>query len=76
MMSEAEIMKALEKENDEYKKLGIEHQELKGKVDAFKKKHLSPEEETEINRLKKLKLQKKDRMAELVREYKKKASMN
>jgi len=41
-----------------------------------KKVHFTPEEEVERKRIQKLKLVKKDRMAEIIREYKKSHSTN
>ena len=41
-----------------------------------KKVYLTPEEEIERKRIQKLKLSRKDRMAELIRDYKKNHSVN
>ena len=76
-MKEQEIAEILLKENEEYKKLGDEHKNLKGVLAEIDRKvYLTPEEEVERKRIQKLKLTKKDRMAELIREYKKSHSMN
>lgn len=71
-MKENEIVEALKKENEEFRKLSEEHRNLDtqlGEMDT--KRYLSPEEELERKRIQKLKLSRKDRMAELVNEYKK-----
>jgi uncharacterized protein YdcH (DUF465 family) len=69
---EEEIAELLKKENEEFKKLTEEHrtlEELLAKID--RKRYLTPEEEFERKKIQKKKLLKKDRMAALVREYKK-----
>ncbi|MBA3071328.1 MAG: DUF465 domain-containing protein [Nitrospirae bacterium] len=76
-MKEQEIAEILLKENEEYKKLREEHKSLEGALAEIDKKvYLTPEEEVERKRIQKLKLTKKDRMAELIREYKKSHSVN
>lgn len=70
-MSEEEIVSVLERENEEFKVLLDEHRGLKSKLSEFKSKmHLTPEEEIEAARIKKLKLAKKDKMATIIRQYK------
>ena len=70
MTSDAEIAKILDTESDEYRKLAVEHKSLHEKLSAFDVKvYLSPEEELERNTLKKLKLQKKDRMTRIIQEH-------
>lgn len=72
MLKEQEIAEILFRENEEYKKLGEEHRSLdKMLAEIDKKIYLTAEEEIERKRIQKLKLSKKDRMAELIREYKK-----
>ena len=69
-MTEEEIAKVLAEENDEYKALGDEHRGLKEKLSGFQGKvYLTPEEELEKKQLQKQKLSKKDRMADMIREY-------
>lgn len=71
-LQEEEIAELLKKENEEFRKLTEEHrtlEELLAKIDS--KRYLSPEEEIERKKIQKQKLLKKDRMAALVREYKK-----
>jgi uncharacterized protein YdcH (DUF465 family) len=72
-MSEEEVIEVLKKENEEFRKLYQEHRELDSMLsELHKKHHLSSEEEIEMNRMKKAKLHKKDKIAEMIREYKKK----
>ena len=71
-MKEEEIVEVLKKENAEFKKLTEEHrnlEELLAKIDN--KRFLTPEEELERKTIQKKKLLKKDKMAALVRAYKK-----
>ncbi len=71
-MKEHEIVEVLKKENEEFKKLTEEHRNLDGLlIEIDNKRYLTPEEEVERKRIQKLKLLRKDRMAELVREYRK-----
>jgi uncharacterized protein YdcH (DUF465 family) len=69
-LKENEIVKLLEKENEEFRKLGEEHRDLDDKLSELEKKvYLTSDEQMEKQRLKKLKLLKKDRRAELIRQY-------
>ena len=71
-MKEAEVVAILRNENEEYKKLEDEHHKLNDYLDEMsKKKYLSSEEEIEKKKLQKQKLQYKDRLAQIIREYKK-----
>jgi uncharacterized protein YdcH (DUF465 family) len=71
-LKEQEIVDQLKKENEEFKKLSEEHRNLDGLLAEIDiKRYLTPEEEVERKRIQKLKLLRKDRMAELIREYKK-----
>ena len=71
-MKESEIVETLKQQNEEFKKLSEEHRNLDELLAAMDSKHyLSPEEELERKKMQKLKLVRKDRMAELVREYRK-----
>ncbi len=71
-MTENEIVEILKQDNEEFKRLYQEHRELDTQLgDMIKKPYLTSEEEVEKKRMQKEKLLKKDRMAELVREYKK-----
>lgn len=76
-MKEDEIVEFLKKENEEFKKLSEEHRNLDlllAKIDS--KRYLTPEEEVERKTVQKQKLFKKDRMAQMIREYKKGRSTN
>jgi hypothetical protein len=71
-LKENEIVELLKKEDEEFRKLSEEHRSLDvllAEMDG--KRYLTPEEEFERKKIQKQKLLKKDRMAELVREYKK-----
>ncbi len=71
-MKEAEVKDFLRNENEEYKKIEEEHRKLNQYLDEMsKKKYLSSEEEMEKKKLQKQKLQYKDRLAQIIREYKK-----
>jgi uncharacterized protein YdcH (DUF465 family) len=71
-VKDEEIMELLRKESTEYKKLDEEHKNLKQVLAEMDKKvYLNADEEMERKKIQKLKLSKKDRMAELIREYKK-----
>jgi hypothetical protein len=71
-LKENEIVEFLKKENEEFRKLSEEHRSLDGILSEIdSKRYLSAEEAVERKRIQKQKLLKKDRMAELVREYKK-----
>lgn len=74
-MKENDIVEFLRNQNEEFKKLSEEHRNLDGLLSEIdSKRYLSAEEEVERKRIQKQKLLKKDRMAELVREYKKSQS--
>ena len=76
-MKENEIFELLKKEDEEFRKLSEEHRSLDVLLaDMDGKRYLTPEEEFERKKIQKQKLLKKDRMAELVREYKKIHSTN
>lgn len=71
-MREEEIIETLKIQNDEFRKIHYEHRELdRLLMEMDKKSYLTADEEIEKKRLKKEKLLKKDRIAELVRNYKK-----
>lgn len=76
-MKENEIVELLKKEDEEFRKLSEEHRSLDvllAEMDG--KRYLTPEEEFERKKIQKQKLLKKDKMAELVRKYKKTHSTN
>ena len=71
-MKEEEIVEVLKKDNAEFKKLTEEHrdlEELLARIDS--KRFLTPEEEVERKTIQKKKLLKKDKMAALIRDFKK-----
>jgi len=71
-MKEEEIIEALRMENEEFRRLDEEHKNLEHLLSEIDRKvYLTTDEEVERKRIQKLKLIKKDRMAELIREYKK-----
>ncbi len=72
-MKDDEIADTLMEQNQEYKKLHEEHKRLKQTLaEMDRNKYLTSEEEMERKKLQKQKLHKKDRMAEIIREYKQK----
>jgi hypothetical protein len=70
-LKENDIVEFLRNQNEEFRKLSEEHRNLDGLLSQIdSKRYLSAEEEVERKRIQKQKLLKKDRMAELVRQYK------
>jgi len=71
-LNDEEIKELLRRESEEFKKLDEEHRSLKSLLAEIDRKvYLSTDEELERKKLQKLKLSKKDKMAELIREYRK-----
>lgn len=71
-MKEQEIMAKLSQENEEFRKVSDEHHHLDIQlIEVDKKVYLTPEEDLERKKLAKQKLYLKDKMAEMVRDYKK-----
>lgn len=69
-MEETDIVIKLRNENEEFKKLEGEHRKLEEFLDEMnKKKYLSPDEEMNKKTMQKQKLQYKDRMAQILREF-------
>jgi uncharacterized protein YdcH (DUF465 family) len=76
-VKDEEIIEVLRNNNDEFRRLYQEHRALDEQLGELSRKHyLTPDEEIELKRLKKEKLYRKDKIAELVREYRKQASVN
>lgn len=76
-MKEQKIIEVLLKENEEFRQLREEHQNLENKLEEIDKKlHLTAEEEIERKKVQKHKLMGKDRMAELIREYRKRQAVS
>jgi uncharacterized protein YdcH (DUF465 family) len=70
-LKEQEIIEKLLKDNEEFKKVSEEHHQLDGLLTEIDKKvYLTPEEEIERKKLQKQKLAKKDKMAEMIRDFK------
>jgi uncharacterized protein YdcH (DUF465 family) len=70
-MSDEEIIETLKRDNEEFRKLFREHRELDSMLADLDKKHyLTSEEELEVHRMKKEKLSKKDKIAELIKNFK------
>jgi uncharacterized protein YdcH (DUF465 family) len=71
-VKEQEIMAKLSQENEEFRKVSDEHHHLDIQlIEVDKKVYLTPEEDLERKKLAKQKLYLKDKMAEMVRDYKK-----
>lgn len=71
-VKEEEIAKLLKNENEEFRRLEEEHKRLDQTLAELDRKvHLTAEEEIERRNIQKMKLNKKDRMAEFIREYRK-----
>lgn len=76
-LKEQEIIEKLKQENEEFKRLSEEHKSLDSKlVDIDKKRYLNSDEEIERKKLQKQKLIKKDKMAQLIRDYRRNLSSN
>jgi len=66
-----DVIHHLSREDEEYRRLKEEHRKLEEALaEMSKRRHLTVEEEMERKRIKKEKLIKKDRMAEIIRRYK------
>jgi len=70
-MKEEDIIEILKKDNEEFSRIYNEHRKLDSQLAEFNKKpYLTPEEDLEMLKIKKEKLYKKDKLAELIKEYK------
>jgi hypothetical protein len=70
MIGPEELVERVKRENEEFRRLLEEHRALDRKVEEFsKRRFLTPEQEVERQRLKKEKLQKKDKLVAILREY-------
>ena len=68
---EIDLINKLINKDQELKKLWEEHLELEEKIEEYNKKvYLTPEEELEKNRLKKIKLAGKDKILAILKKYK------
>lgn len=71
ILKEQEIVENLKQGSEEFRKLMEEHHSLEDILAEMDKKvYLTPEEEIERKKVQKQKLLKKDRMAELIRDFK------
>jgi hypothetical protein len=72
MEEKEELIGRAKRENEEFKRLEKEHRELDQEIDLKfgDKKYLTPEEEVEKKTLQKQKLAKKDRMRQILAEFK------
>jgi uncharacterized protein YdcH (DUF465 family) len=70
-MEEKVLIEHLKETNPEFRQLMEEHLQYEGQLEAFNKlRYLSSEQELEKKREQKIKLHGKDRMAEILKEYK------
>ena len=71
-MKEQEIIEKMKKENEEFRKLSDEHHHLDDQlIEIDRKVYLTPEEDMERKKMAKQKLFLKDKMAEMIRDFKK-----
>ncbi len=71
-MKDSEIKKILVESDEEFKKIYEEHQNYENQLKNFQDKHfLTSEEELEVKKIKKKKLFLKDKMQQIINEYKK-----
>ncbi len=71
MIIEENVIEKVKKENEEFRKLFKEHQDLEKRLEEFnRKRFLDSDEEIEKKRIQKVKLYGKDRMAAILRNYK------
>ena len=70
MTKEEELIEKIGKESKGFQKLLDNHYSLKKKIQKFDiRKYLSPADEAEMKKLKKLKLKEKDIMVHMMEEY-------
>ena len=70
-MEEKVLIEHLKQTNPEFRQLMEEHLQYERQLEAFNKlRYLSSEQELEKKRVQKIKLRGKDRMAEILKEYK------
>lgn len=70
MLTESAIVERLRESNHEFRELEDAHRRLDLELEELKKRHvLTPQEEITKKELQKEKLAKKDKMAELIRQY-------
>ena len=70
MLTDSAIAERLRESNHEFRELEDAHRQLDVELEELKKRHvLTPQEEVAKKQLQKEKLAKKDKMAELIRQY-------
>lgn len=70
-ITQEELKAHLMQSSEEFRQLAQQHASFKKRVEELEgKSHLTPEEQMEENRLKKLKLRLKDQMMEMMSRYK------
>lgn len=70
-LSQEEIKKHLLQTNEEFRRIADEHADYDRQIEALEAKPaVTPDDEVEEHRLKKLKLAAKDRMVEMIDSYK------
>ena len=70
MLTDSAIAERLRESNHEFRELEDAHRQLDVELEELKKRHvLTPQEEIAKKQLQKEKLAKKDKMAELIRQY-------
>ncbi len=70
MVAEGVIVERLHESSHEFRELEEAHHRLDGELEQLKQRHvLTPQEEVTKKQLQKEKLAKKDKMAELIRQY-------
>jgi uncharacterized protein YdcH (DUF465 family) len=69
-LTQEELKAHLMETDEEFRRLATQHSELKKKLEAFSSRpYLTPEEQVEETRLKKVKLRVKDQMQEMMDRY-------
>jgi uncharacterized protein YdcH (DUF465 family) len=69
-LSQEELKAYLMQSNEEFRTIAQQHADYSRQIDAIESKpHLTPQDEIEEHRLKKLKLQLKDQMVEIVKRH-------
>ncbi len=72
-LSDEQVKEILYKENNEFKQLKDKHASFEARLqELLKKSRLSSDEELELHNIKKQKLILKDKMYEMIREYREK----
>jgi uncharacterized protein YdcH (DUF465 family) len=71
-LKDEEIIEHLMKENSSFRQMKLQHLEYEKQLEDYQKKsYLTPAEQDEVHRLKKMKLALKDKMYKEIAEYRK-----